>query len=326
MADPEDFQPKTAAGPESQSLAQELPPDTRILSEAVIELNISRKNVSIYPPGHAQITKSIDRAYDVMLKLFAVRDEMTLGVAKDTLFVGQDYLDQKNPVYRDFALSLNAQGITAVTFKNGLDLGELDRFHRIITTRPEDILGAGGIEKVVASMDVPHVTVTPIDYDSFHLTEEDEIFKSEAKPDKSTENPGGGAGGPRRSGAPSEIRRERLSQHQGRMATEHREPDDLRRRRVRRHAQQAILPGCPFGREDLDGPCGREGQGLQSRAGGSFPEARQEISALLIPTRHFRPSFTPTIRVVSCCRIRQGFIIGDAWIHFVSHTVWYSSN
>ena len=105
------------SNPLSQPTAErELPLDTLLLSEAVIELNISRKNVGIYPPGHVQITRSIDRAFEILQSLFEVRPEMTLGVAKDTLLVGHDYLDQKNPVYRDFALSLNQQGIAAVTF------------------------------------------------------------------------------------------------------------------------------------------------------------------------------------------------------------------
>ena len=90
-----------------KSTERELPIDTRLLSEAVIELNISRKNVGIYPPGHIQITRSIDRAYEILQRLFEIRPEMTLGVAKDTLLVGQDYLDQRNPVFRDFALSLH---------------------------------------------------------------------------------------------------------------------------------------------------------------------------------------------------------------------------
>jgi hypothetical protein len=165
---------------------QELPLDTRLLSDAIIELNISRKNVAIYPHGHIQITKSVDRAFDVLLKLFAVRDEMTLGVAKDTLFVGQNYLDKKNPVYRDFALSLYKQGIAAVTFVRGLDLSELERFHQIITTKPEDIAVGGGIGKVIAGMDIPHIRIVPTDYSSFHLTEEQEILTPHAKtPEKS---------------------------------------------------------------------------------------------------------------------------------------------
>ncbi len=159
----------------------EVPIDTRLLSETVIELNISRKNVSIYPPGHIQITRSIDRAFDILQKLFEIRSEMTLGVAKDTLLVGHDYLDQRNPVYRDFALSMNQQGIAAVTFVRGLDKEQLIRFHRIISAKPEDIVTMGGIKKVMQNAAIPNIRVQAIDFDSLHLTEEAEIFKPQVK-------------------------------------------------------------------------------------------------------------------------------------------------
>jgi len=160
---------------------RDVPLDTRLLSEAVIELNISRKNVGIYPPGHIQITKSIDRAYEILQKLFEIRAEMTLGVAKDTLLVGRDYLDQKNPVYRDFALSMSQQEIAAVTFIAGLQREELVRFHRILTTKPEEIRTAGGIDTVVAGNDIPHIRVQAIDYTSFHVTEEQEILSTQGR-------------------------------------------------------------------------------------------------------------------------------------------------
>lgn len=163
---------------------KELPLDTRLLSDAVIELNISRKNVGIYPPGHIQITKSIDRAYELLQRMFELRSEMTLGVAKDILLVGQDYLDPKNPVYRDFALSMNQQGIAAVTFVQGLSREELIRFHKILTTRPEDIRAAGGIENVMKEADIPHIRISAVDYGSFHVTEEQEIFRPQSRPDR----------------------------------------------------------------------------------------------------------------------------------------------
>ena len=179
---PEDKESKVPQShPPHPPVERELPLDTRLLSEAVIELNISRKNVGIYPPGHIQIIRSIDRAFDILLRLFEVRPEMTLGVAKDTLLVGQDYLDRKNPVYRDFALSMNQQGIAAVTFMSGLDKEELVRFHRILTTKPEDIRAAGGIEAVMSVSGIRHIRIMAIDYAGFHVTEEQEIFKPSAK-------------------------------------------------------------------------------------------------------------------------------------------------
>jgi len=187
---PVSSQPADAA---PQRKERDIPLDTRLLSEAVIELNISRKNVGIYPPGHMQITKSIDRAYEILQKLFEIRGEMTLGVAKDTLLVGRDYLDQKNPVYRDFALSMSQQEIAAVTFIAGLQREELVRFHRILTTKPEDIRAAGGIDTVVAGDDIPHIRVQSIDYNSFHVTEEQEIFSTQGKGGAGT-GPGSASG------------------------------------------------------------------------------------------------------------------------------------
>jgi hypothetical protein len=177
---------KQEAPPKEHRTEREMPLDTRLLSEAVIELNISRKNVGIYPPGHMQITKSIDRAYGILQKMFEIRDEMTLGVAKDTLLVGNDYLDQKNPVYRDFALSMNQQGIAAVTFVRGLEKEELERFHRILTTKPDDIRVAGGIEKVMSDAAIRHIKILAIDYSSFHVTEEQEISRTQAKGEEQT--------------------------------------------------------------------------------------------------------------------------------------------
>ncbi len=181
MQEAADKKPDNTAAPAAKDAPLELPIDTRLLSETVIELNISRKNVSIYPPGHVQITRSIDRAFEILQKLFEIRSEMTLGVAKDTLLVGQDYLDQRNPVYRDFALSMNQQGIAAVTFIRGLDKEQLIRFHRIISTKPEDIVTMGGIEKVMHNAAIPNIRVQAIDFGSLHLTEEAEIFKPQPK-------------------------------------------------------------------------------------------------------------------------------------------------
>ena len=49
---------------------EKFPLDARLLSEAVIELNISRRSVGLYPPGHSFITSAIDRAFDLLQKLF----------------------------------------------------------------------------------------------------------------------------------------------------------------------------------------------------------------------------------------------------------------
>jgi HEAT repeat protein len=88
---------------------------------------------------------------------------------------------------------MNQQGIAAVTFMRGLDREQLVRFHRIITAKPDEITAMGGIAKVVENAGIPNIRVMAIDYASFHLTEEKEIFKSQPKTgEKPGDKPGAG--------------------------------------------------------------------------------------------------------------------------------------
>jgi hypothetical protein len=62
-------------------------------------------------------------------------NSITLGVAKDALVIDEYTLDRKNPVFKEFALSLHSKGIAAVTFYSGLDVEEVVSFHELITMR-----------------------------------------------------------------------------------------------------------------------------------------------------------------------------------------------
>jgi hypothetical protein len=74
---------------------EKLPIDARLLSDSIIELNISRRNIAIYPEDHPSVQRSLDRAYDLLQKLFDIHPEITLGIAKDTLVIDDHYLDKK---------------------------------------------------------------------------------------------------------------------------------------------------------------------------------------------------------------------------------------
>jgi hypothetical protein len=46
--------------------SERIPLDARLLSDAIIELNISRRNIAIYPKDHPSVEKSLDRAGDYL--------------------------------------------------------------------------------------------------------------------------------------------------------------------------------------------------------------------------------------------------------------------
>ncbi|MFH1702260.1 MAG: HEAT repeat domain-containing protein [Nitrospirota bacterium] len=143
--------------------------DVRLLSEAVIELNISRKNVELYPPDHPIIKESIDRALEHLKKLLKSRSAVTLGIAKNMLVIDDFTLDKKNPVFQDFALSLYGKGIAAITFYSGLDVKDLVILHELIIMREGPIGNA--LVQMAEMKDLRHIKLSPVDLSVFEFKE-----------------------------------------------------------------------------------------------------------------------------------------------------------
>jgi len=147
-------------------MPEQLPLDARLLSDAIIELNISRHNVSIYPKDHPLVEKSLNRAFDYLSKLFELRDEITLAIAKDTIIIDEHSLDKKNPVYRDFALHLNKMNIAYVTFIKGLTKEEIYSLHTFLLEDTEG-LSTEAIQERLGAYNLTHIRLGLIDYRAF---------------------------------------------------------------------------------------------------------------------------------------------------------------
>jgi HEAT repeat protein len=148
---------------------EKLPIDAKLLSEAVIELNISRRSVGLYPPEHPILKSSIEKAFELLRKLFELRNSITLGIAKDALVIDEYTLDKKNPVFREFALSLHGKGIAAVTFDSALEVGELVSLHELITMREGPVGNA--LLKLAEQKGLRHIQLSPIDLSVFNFME-----------------------------------------------------------------------------------------------------------------------------------------------------------
>jgi hypothetical protein len=149
---------------------EKLPLDARLLSESVIEFNISRRSVGLYPPGHAIITNSIERAYELLEKLFELRTSITLGIAKDSLVIDDNILDKKNPVYAECALSFHDKGLAGITFIAGLEKEEIVKLHELLTLKD----GPSGKELIeqAEKSGINHIRFSPIDYSTFRFVED----------------------------------------------------------------------------------------------------------------------------------------------------------
>lgn len=154
----------------SEIKKDQLPIDAQLLSEAVIELNISRRSVSLYPKEHPITKESLKRAYELLLKLFELRHSITLGVTKDSLIVDEHTLDRKNPVFREFSLSLHERGIAAVTFQMGLTIDDLYGLHELITSK-ENLHGQTLVE-AARKRGLRHIIISPLDVSKLHFLED----------------------------------------------------------------------------------------------------------------------------------------------------------
>ncbi len=148
---------------------EKLPLDAKLLSDAVIELNISRRSVGLYPPEHPITRQSIESAYALLKRLFELRSSITLGVAKDVLMVEEYTLDRKNPVFIEFAVALHAKGISAITFYSGLKEKEVLLLHKLITDK--DLPAGQALIELKECKDLRHIRLVPLDLSKLRFVE-----------------------------------------------------------------------------------------------------------------------------------------------------------
>lgn len=144
--------------------------DTKQLSNLIYQLNIVRRQVNAYPPGHQVILVAADRTLKVLANLKATTAQITIGVARDRLMLGAMPLDPKNPVYREYARALFSHGIVALTIHVDLSTEELCTLCRLIASKPEDILAQGGIVEAANAANISHAKLTPLAHNQFRTT------------------------------------------------------------------------------------------------------------------------------------------------------------
>jgi len=152
-----------------------LPLDTGLLSDFIFELTISSRCVTSYPNGHPFIKASLEKVMKLIPQLFEFREEINLGIARDTLILDHTFLDKKNPVYREYAKILFHRSIAALTFEKKIEFEELVHFNEILAMSPEKIQEKGGIERTIEDANIKHIRVKAIGYDLFRVIEKDQV-------------------------------------------------------------------------------------------------------------------------------------------------------
>lgn len=149
--------------------------DTQLLSDFIYELNISRRHLATYPPGHPMIISATEKVLLLLEQLFDYRTTISFGIAKNALLFDQRWLDKNNPVYRDFATALSRLGIAAIHFHRQPTTAELNSVNQLLRADRQTIADRGGFKPLLEQLQVTHIEITAIDYNAFHSTDEDQL-------------------------------------------------------------------------------------------------------------------------------------------------------
>ncbi|MFH2066366.1 MAG: HEAT repeat domain-containing protein [Pseudomonadota bacterium] len=155
-------------------------PDTAWFTDVINELNITRKNVLIYPDEHIQIQNSMKRSFRALNLIFSSIPKLVITITDKKLIVGNETFDPQNRRFKEFADAIRQHEIVSVVFLKGIETEELLRFLRIVATKPETIRSMGGIEKTARENSLFNIEIKTIDFSKLHLTEETNIVVDQA--------------------------------------------------------------------------------------------------------------------------------------------------
>ena len=150
--------------------------DKQRLSDVLYHLNITRKNLLIYPPDHGQTKQSIKKCHALLHDLLELTPKITIGVAKDKLFVGNMLMEDKGRIIKELALALKNHELAGITFYREISADDLSCFFQLMAKDPEEIGNLGGYDKALANKEIKSIKLQFIDYSKFHHTEETEII------------------------------------------------------------------------------------------------------------------------------------------------------
>ena len=144
-------------------------PDERLLSETLVQINVSRRNVSIYPRGHPAVERALNRAFGLLERLVAMKPELVLAIVKDGLIFDECAMEKRNTVYRELALTLSKMNIVSVTFLSGITKDELYEFQMLMAGNLKDpslhVSLQEGLQKL------SHIRAGFVDYRAFSFNE-----------------------------------------------------------------------------------------------------------------------------------------------------------
>jgi HEAT repeat protein len=151
------------------------PPDLKLASNILIQLNIVRKNSRIYADGHPALQASVRRTLQLLGEFFANAEAFSLAVTRDSLLLGDHEFPRQNVIIAELVSYLHNQSIYVFTLKRGITEEEFLQVNRLLSSEGKTLLSGTPLDEAVARLAGGHAEIRLIDWTASEFTDETEI-------------------------------------------------------------------------------------------------------------------------------------------------------
>ncbi len=145
---------------------------SRDLADFLIELSIALHKHTMYPEGHPSLAPAAAGVTRRVEQLVVNRSTVSLGVARHQLVIEGVATDPTHPVLAELAGRLHRHHLGAITFRRGLEVGEVANVLKTLAVDAErsgEPLGLGPPERMRAWA---HVQLHPLTYERLELVDD----------------------------------------------------------------------------------------------------------------------------------------------------------
>lgn len=139
------------------------PDAEKVLREFLKALRVSISNAAIYAEGHTVFLRSLEDLKKKAESALSVFNVLELLIGPRHLIVLDKKLE-KDVLYEDLARFFHRRNIKSVKISGGIAVEELNYFLGNAAKRPGDILKEGGIDTILKSKGIVHLSVEMLDY------------------------------------------------------------------------------------------------------------------------------------------------------------------
>ncbi|GAB4332423.1 MAG: hypothetical protein Kow0099_04190 [Candidatus Abyssubacteria bacterium] len=132
------------------------PPSLQALLASFIK---AKKDLLLYPSGNAMVTESMERLLHQLRQACPADKAVEIHVERDRLSINGLSASTSDSRVSDLCLSLYERGVQKIIIDSDIPLEEMKTLLRILSTKPQEVAAAGGIEKLFSRMEILHAAV-----------------------------------------------------------------------------------------------------------------------------------------------------------------------